>query len=111
MLFTVTNPYGTVSVTVLSNGQPVHVELASEVVELSESQLSEEISIIAGLATQNARAGQHLMASALLQRLGHDRAATLSFLERELGLPSPEEVLAHKAQVFATRYADTDWPS
>lgn len=63
MLFTVTNPpRGTVSVTALANGQPVHVELAPpEVVDMPESQLSEEISVIAGLATQNARAGQHLL--------------------------------------------------
>ncbi|GAB7067633.1 YbaB/EbfC family nucleoid-associated protein [Mycobacterium hodleri] len=109
MLFTVTNPRGTVSVTALANGQPVHVELAPEVVDMPESQLSEEISVIAGLATQNARAGQHLLASALLQRLGHDRTSTLGFLERELGLPSPDAVLAHKAHVFATRYANDDW--
>jgi len=111
MLFTVTNPHGTVSVTALANGQPVHVELAPEVVDMTEGRLSEEISVIAGLATQHARAGQHLLASALLQRMGHDRTATLGFLERELGLPSPEAVLAHKAQVFATRYADDDWPA
>ncbi|MBJ7341916.1 YbaB/EbfC family DNA-binding protein [Mycolicibacterium sp.] len=109
MLFSVTNPPGTVSVTALADGRPVHVDLAPAVSNMSESQLSEEISVLAQLASQNARAAQHLLASTMLQRLGHDRASSRAYVEHELGLPSPETVLADKAHVFATRYADHDW--
>jgi hypothetical protein len=109
MFFSVTNPPGTVSVTALADGRPVHVELGPEVANMTESQLGEEISVIARLASQNARAAQHLLASTMLQRLGHDRVSTRSYVEHELGLPSPETALADKAYVFATRYADHDW--
>ena len=109
MLFTVTNPPGTVSVTALADGRPIHVELEPQVSRMSERQLAEEISVIARLASQNARAAQYLLATTMLQRLGHDRISTRSYVEHELGLPSPETVLADKAHVFSTRYADHDW--
>ena len=44
----------------------------------------------------------------VMRQLGHDPAATRGLLERELGLPSPSDVLAEKARIFATRYQDDD---
>jgi len=106
MTVTVTNPPGTVSVTVLIDGSPTRIELAPRAaVDMTESQLAEEILLISGLARQNAQAGQHLLVSGILQRLGHDRVSTRGYLEHELGLPSAEKALAEKAQLFATRYA------
>ncbi|TPG29713.1 hypothetical protein EAH80_26130 [Mycobacterium hodleri] len=52
---------------------------------------------------------EHLLASTMLRRLGHDRTRTRSHVEHELGLPSPETALADKAHVFATRYVNHDW--
>jgi hypothetical protein len=75
---------------------------------MTESELAEEISLIARLASQNARAGQHLLASGMLQQLGEDPVSARSYVEYQLGLPSPETVLADKAQIFATRYAHED---
>ncbi|KAA0099976.1 YbaB/EbfC family DNA-binding protein [Mycolicibacterium sp. P1-18] len=108
MFFTVTNPPGTVSVTALGNGMPIRVDLAPKVVEMTESQLTEEISVIAGLASRQAKAGQHLLVSSLMQRMGHDKVSVRSFVEYELGLPSVETVLAEKSEVFANRYTD-EW--
>ena len=108
MFFTVSNPPGTVAVTASADGRPVHVDLAPHANQMTESQLSEEISFIARLASQNARAGQHLLATSMMEQLGHDRASTRAYVEHELGLPSPETVLADKASVFAARYADPD---
>lgn len=104
LIFTVTNPPGTVSVTALSNGAPYRVELAPQVVRMTEGELVEEISAIARLARQNALAGQHLIISSMLSNSGLDRAYVRSYLERDLGLPSIETALADKAEVFATRY-------
>jgi hypothetical protein len=102
---TVTNPPGTVSVTVLIDGSPRRIDLAPRVaVDMTESELAEEILLISRLARQNAQAGQHLLVAGTLQRLGHDPASTRGFLEDELGLPSAETALADKAQIFATRY-------
>lgn len=108
MFFTVTNPPGTVSVTAMGDGMPVRVDLAPKVVNMTEAQLTDEICVIATLASRHAKAGQHLIISSLMQRMGHDRVSARSFVEYELGLPSVETVLAEKADVFADRYTDDD---
>lgn len=106
MLFTVTNPPGTVSVTVMADGGPMQIDLAPRAVDMTESRLAEEISLMARLAGRNALAGQHVLISGIMRRLGHDRLAVQSYLEHELGLPSAETVLAAKAEIFASRYRD-----
>ena len=106
MLFTVTNPPGTVSVTVTADGGPTQIDLEPRAVDMTESQLADEISLMATLAGQNALAGQHVLISSIMLRLGHDRLSVQSYLEHELGLPSAEAVLAEKAEIFAARYRD-----
>ncbi|MCU1697134.1 MAG: hypothetical protein JWR34_3197 [Mycobacterium sp.] len=108
MFFTVTNPPGTVSATVLLDGRPIQVTLAPQVCNMTESELAEEISLITRLASQNSRAGQHLLVSGMMQQMGEDPLSARSYVEYELGLPSAETVLADKAQIFATRYAHED---
>ncbi|MBB5166573.1 YbaB/EbfC family DNA-binding protein [Mycobacterium sp. AZCC_0083] len=108
IFFTVTNPPGTVSATALLDGRPIQVTLAPQVCNMTESQLAEEISLIARLASQNARAGQHLLVSGMMQQMGEDPLTARSYAEHELGLPTAETVLADKAQIFATRYAHED---
>jgi hypothetical protein len=108
IFFTVTNPPGTVSATALMDGRPIQVTLAPQVCKMTESELAEEISLITRLASQNARAGQHLLVSGMLQQMGDDPLSARSFVEHELRLPSAETVLADKAQIFATRYAHED---
>lgn len=104
--FTVTNPPGTVSVSALASGQPAHIDLAPRVVDMTERQLADEIRVIARLAAQQALAGQNLILSSVLERLGVDRTSIRNHLEHDAGLPSAEAVLAEKAQIFATRYVD-----
>jgi hypothetical protein len=108
MFFTVTNPPGTVSATALMDGRPIQVTLEPQVSNMTERQLAEEISLIARLASENARAGQHLLVSGMLQQMGEDPLSARSYVEYVLGLPSAETVLADKAQIFATRYAHED---
>lgn len=108
LLVTVSNPAATVSATALLNGRVVTVDLAQAVTGWSEAQLAEEIVVIATLARKQALAAQHSFTAAFMRQLGHDPAATRGLLERELGLPSPSDVLAEKARIFATRYQDDD---
>ncbi|MBJ7341429.1 MAG: hypothetical protein JHC64_27275 [Mycolicibacterium sp.] len=103
---TVSNPADTVSATALLNGRIMTVDLARAVTSWSEAHLAEEIVVIATLARKQALAAQHSFTAAFMQQLGHDPAATRGLLERELGLPSPSDVLAEKAHIFATRYQD-----
>jgi hypothetical protein len=108
LLVTVRNPAATVSTTVLMNGRVVTVDLSPAVAAWSEAHLAEEIVVIATLARKQALAAQHSFTAAFMRQLGHDPAATRGLLERELGLPSPSDVLAEKARIFATRYQDDD---
>jgi ESX secretion-associated protein EspD/H len=108
LLVTVSNPQATVSTTALLNGRVVAVELTHAVTGWSEDQLADEIVVLATLARKQALAAQHSFTAALMRQLGHDPAATRGLLERDLGLPSPNDVLAEKARIFATRYQDDD---
>jgi hypothetical protein len=105
LLFTVTNPAGSVTVSVEIDGRIQRVALSPDVTKMTEAQLSDEIMVIARLARQQALAGQHALLVECMHELGHDRVGTRGFLSRGLGLPSPEDVNTEKAQVFATRYA------
>jgi hypothetical protein len=104
-LFTVTNPPGTVTVSAYFDGRVQRIELSPEAVTDSEDQLAAEIVVIAGLATQRARAAQFSYMLEGMQDHGHDTVDTRDFLNRSIGLPSPAEADAAEAEVFATRYA------
>jgi len=103
--FTVTNPAGTVSATATIGGRLQHIELSANVTEMTESQLADEIVVLADLAAQKARAAQHAVVVQLMRTMGYDSVVTGGFLEHDLGLPSPETVASRRAEVFATRYA------
>ena len=104
-LFTVTNPPGTVTVTTFMDGRVQQIDLSPKVTNMTETDLAEEIVVIAGLATQDARSAQYAFMLEGMRQQGHDNVATRDFLARDLDLPSPEEAEAARAQVFATRYA------
>lgn len=102
--FTVTNPPGTVTVSAFFDGRVQRIELSPEAAEAGEEQLAAEIVVIAGLATQRARAAQFSYMLEGMQDHGHDTVDTRDFLNRSVGLPSPEDADAAQAKVFATRY-------
>jgi hypothetical protein len=104
-LFTLTNPPGTVTVTTFMDGRVHQIDLSPKVTTMTETYLAEEIVVIAGLATQDARSAQYAFMLEGMREHGHDNVATRDFLARNLGLPSPEEAEAARAEVFATRYA------
>jgi len=104
-VFTVTNPPGTVTVTTYLDGRVQHIDLSNRVTNMTERDLAEEIVVIAGLASQDAKSAQY---EAMLQGMrehGHDDHSTREFLQRDLDLPTPEQARARRAEVFATRYA------
>ncbi|HXB85881.1 YbaB/EbfC family DNA-binding protein [Mycobacterium sp.] len=107
-LFRVTNPPGTVSVSAHMDGRVQQIELTTKATNMTESQLADEILVIADLARQKARSAQYASMLEGMRDLGHDNASTRDFLGRDLDLPSPEEATAAAAEVFATRYAGED---
>jgi hypothetical protein len=103
-VFEVSNPPGTVSVTTYLDGRVKHIELSPRVIGMTEADLADEIVVIAGLATQDAKSAQYAVMLEGMREQGHDDAATRDFLTRDLELPTPEQAQAARAQVFATRY-------
>ncbi|UXA18230.1 hypothetical protein [Mycobacterium sp. SMC-4] len=103
--FTVTNPPGTVSVTTFIDGRVHQIDLSPNVVSMTERGLADEIVVIAGLATQDARSAQYIFMLEGMREQGHDNAATRDFLSRDLDLPTPEQAQAARAELFMTRYA------
>jgi hypothetical protein len=103
--FTVTNPPGTVTVSTFMDGRVREVELAAQAASMTETDLADEIVVIAKLATQDARAAQYEYVLDDMRSQGHDEVATRDFLARDLDLPSPEDASAARARVFAMRYA------
>jgi hypothetical protein len=103
--FAVTNPMGTVTVSTHSDGRVDRIELSPGVTRMTETELAEEIVVIAGLAAEDAKSAQYVTMLAGMREQGHDDHATREFLQRDLDLPTPEQALARRAEVFATRYA------
>jgi hypothetical protein len=102
--FVVTNPPGTVTVSTYFDGRVQRIELSPQATDAGEEELAAEIVVIAGLATQRARAAQFSYMLEGMQGHGHDTVDTRDFLNRSVGLPSPEDAEAAQAKVFATRY-------
>lgn len=107
-LYTVTNPPGTVSVTVHLNGRIHHVELAPAVARMTERELADEVRVIAELARQRARSELHAFLVEGVRMMGDDPSAMRDSLIRELDMPTPEQAAATAARVFSTRYSSDD---
>lgn len=104
-VFAVTNPPGTVTVTAFLDGRVKQVDLSAKVTDMTETDLADEIVVIAGLATADARSAQYAYMLEGMRQQGHDDVMTRDFLARDLDLPTPDEAKATRAQLFSTRYA------
>ena len=104
-VFAVTNPPGTVRVTAFLDGRVKQIDLSPKVTEMTETDLADEIVVIAGLATADARSAQYAYMLEGMREQGHDDVTTRDFLARDLDLPTPDEAKAARAQTFSTRYA------
>ena len=112
--FTVTNPPETVSVSALIDGRTQRVQLSPKAISLTESELADEIIVLADLARKKGLAGQHtyLLENASqteglqeLGQLGIDSNQMLrDFMEAGMQLPTQEQADAAQAEVFAARY-------
>ncbi|MEE6140083.1 hypothetical protein SKC41_27625 [Mycobacterium sp. 050128] len=107
---TVTNPPQTVSVTALMDGKIQKVELSAAVASMTESELAEEILIVADVASQRASSVLHtlLLESMKAQGLGGDGPLADIFGSRSLDLRPPEQAVKAEAEAFATRYTSHD---
>lgn len=102
----------TVSVSALMDGRTQRVELSPKVTSMSETELAEEILVIADLARQKGLAAQHSYLlgddslSETMREMGIDgNDVVRDFMENGIGLTTPEQAAAAQAEVFATRYS------
>jgi hypothetical protein len=102
-MFTVTNPPGTVTVTTYMDGRVHQVDLSPKAATMAEDVLADEIVVIAGLATQDARSAQYTFMLEGMREQGHDNVDTRDFLSRDLDLPTPEQAQAARAELFSTQ--------
>ena len=109
-LFTVTNPPGTVTVTTFMDGRVKQIDLSPKVTNMTEEDLADEIVVIAGLATQDARSAQYAFMLEGMREQGHDDVATRDFLARDLDLPTPEQAerRGHRSSRRDTRVTMTE---
>ena len=106
-MFTVTNPPGTVSVSSLMDGRIQQIDLAPSVTAMTESQLAEEIRVIADLARLKGLAGQYAFMTTMMYREElHNGADVRVVLEEGLELPSPQQADEAQADVFPSRYSE-----
>ncbi|ULP40945.1 hypothetical protein [Mycobacterium lentiflavum] len=107
----VTNPPESVSVTATMDGRISLVELSADAGKMTESQLAEEILVIADLARQRALSIQHSFVLDAFRHLGvtdHEEQELISEgLETGMAqLRSPDQAIRAQADVFATRYGN-----
>ena len=88
-----------------ADGRVKQIDLSLKVTDMTEADLADEIVLIAGLATQDARSAQYAYMLEGMRQQGHDDVATRDFLARDLDLPTPDEAKAARAELFSTRYA------
>ncbi len=108
-LFTVTNPAGTVSVSALMGGAIREVELSEKVTDMTESELEDEILVLAELARLKAQSAQYTFMLENVPETHSEYSSQLrDFIEQHLDLPTPEQAAAAQAEVFAKRYTHDD---
>ena len=107
VIFTVTNPSGTLAASVGVGGRIRRIDV-NDVLGHDEAQLSEEIAELATLARERARAAQHEVTAELMRRLGQDRANVSAFLQYSIDLPTFESARALQADAFSARYRAND---
>ena len=103
--YALTNPAGTVTVTVLLDGRVAGVELGTGALAMTEMELSEEIRVIADLARNQVRSELNVFLSESMGAAGHDAAFFRDALERDMDMPTREHAAAARARAFAERYA------
>lgn len=103
-VFTVANPLSSVTVSSTLGG-PIHkVELTPKAMAMTETELADEILVIAELARQKGGAAQHALMLAELDLPADDATVVSGFFQESMDLPTPEQAATAEAEVFATRY-------
>lgn len=96
-----TNPPGTVTVSTYLNGTVYQVRLSPHVGAVTESELAEEIRLVADVAAKKATSAMHLFGLELLAAQGVDRASAESLMTEQMPFATPAQARAAEADLIA----------
>ena len=103
-LISATNPPGTVTVTSHLNGLVQQVELAASTTAMTESQLAEEVRVVADVAAKKATSAMYIFMVELMVAQGIGREIAESFMQANMSLATPQQARAAEVEL-ATRHS------
>jgi hypothetical protein len=96
-----TNPPGTVTVTAHLDGLVQQVELAASTTTMTESQLAEEVRVVADLAAKKATSAMYIFMVELMVAQGIGRETAETFMQSNMTLATPHQARAAEAELAA----------
>jgi hypothetical protein len=103
-LISATNPPGTVTVTAHLNGLVQQVELAASTTTMTESQLAEEVRVVADVAAKKASSAMYIFMVELMVAQGIGRQTAETFMQANMSLATPQQARAAEVEL-ATRHS------
>jgi hypothetical protein len=100
-LISATNPPGTVTVTAHLNGLVQQVELAASTTTMTESQLAEEVRVVADVAAKKASSAMYIFMVELMVAQGIGRETAETFMQSNMSLATPQQARAAEVELAA----------
>jgi hypothetical protein len=100
-LISATNPPGTVTVTAHLDGLVQQVELAASTATMTESQLAEEVRVVADVAAKKATSAMYIFMVELMVAQGIGRETAETFMQSNMSLATPQQARAAEVELAA----------
>ena len=100
-LISATNPPGTVTVTAHLNGLVQQVELAASTTTMTESQLAEEVRVVAEVAAKKATSAMYIFMVELMVAQGIGRETAETFMQSNMSLATPQQARVTEVELAA----------
>jgi hypothetical protein len=96
-----TNPPGTVTVTAHLDGLVQQVELSASTTTMTESQLAEEVRVVADVAAKKATSAMYSFMVELMVAQGIGRETAETFMQSNMSLATPQQARAAEVELAA----------
>jgi hypothetical protein len=100
-LISATNPPGTVTVTAHLDGLVQQVELAASTTTMTESQLAEEVRVVADVAAKKATSAMYIFMVELMVAQGIGRETAETFMQSNMSLTTPQQARGAEVELAA----------
>lgn len=106
-LISATNPPGTVTVSAYLNGTVQQIRLSAAVGAVTESELADEIRVVADVAAKKATSAMHIFGIELLAAQGVDRSSAETLMTEHMPFATPAQARAAES-ALAARHRPAD---